>query len=232
MLCYLKLSSGKIDDASLPNVNFISNKVSLVRKLGSWHSFKFKALKSWLPHKNAPKCRFWALAILNHVQNPQGRYWRYFVFGPRCVCVCQVSLRWFPCSCHPGPGNVLQVTASAAKKKEVGLVQPLAAGIKFPGVSGSWTGSYTVSMTIRHPMPPHATPFHKTHRHMMTHGQSRRQKMCPCAHLGWIQAGMVKQCSLSPTGLVLSMPQVCQQADTESTSTHIMPDLDTIARPW
>ena len=70
------------------------------------------------------------------------------------------------------------------QKKEVGLVQPLAAGIKFPGVSGSWTGSYTVSMTIRHPMPPHATPFHKTHRHMMTHGQSRRQKMCPCAHLG------------------------------------------------
>ena len=85
-----------------------------------------------------------------------------FVF----VCVCQVSLRWFPCSCHPGPGNFLQVTASAAKKKEVGLVQPLAAGIKFPGVSGSWTGSYTVSMTIRHPMPPHFIKLIDTWWHM------------------------------------------------------------------
>jgi hypothetical protein len=43
---------------------------------------KFKALKSWLPHTNAPKCRFWALAILNNVQTPQGRYWRrYLVYS-------------------------------------------------------------------------------------------------------------------------------------------------------
>ena len=41
---------------------------------------KFKALKSCLPHKNAPKCRFWALAIWNNVQIPQGRYWRRYLF--------------------------------------------------------------------------------------------------------------------------------------------------------
>ena len=42
----LEVQFSNIDDASLLNANFISNKVSLVRKLGSWLFFKFKALKS------------------------------------------------------------------------------------------------------------------------------------------------------------------------------------------
>ena len=101
MLCYLKFTSWNKDDAALLNVNFISNKMSLVRKVGScffpknkgswkpqfqwpkmkkgWPSYKYQPVN--LDFHNAPKRRFWTLAILNNFRIPQGRYWRpYLVY--------------------------------------------------------------------------------------------------------------------------------------------------------
>ena len=48
MLCYLKFTSCNIDDAALLNDNFISNKISLVRKL-FFFSKNNKVLKTEIP---------------------------------------------------------------------------------------------------------------------------------------------------------------------------------------
>ena len=117
MVCYLEFTSSNIDDAALLNVNFISNTakyllweawvlfVSLKKSpenrippaenekrlafLQMPTNVQVRALKSWLPYKDALKCRFWALAILNNVQIPPGPNWRryrvrFFVFFLAC----------------------------------------------------------------------------------------------------------------------------------------------------
>ena len=73
------------------------------------------------------------------------------------------------------------------KKRKWALYNPSLLELSFPAFLDHGQGLTPCPSpfaTPCHSMPPHATRFHKTHRHMMTHGQSRRQKMCPCAHLG------------------------------------------------
>ena len=53
MLCYLNFASCNKDDAALLNVNFISNKMSLVRKLGSCFFPKIKGPENH--NSNGPK---------------------------------------------------------------------------------------------------------------------------------------------------------------------------------